>query len=86
MFEGEMLIIQPKKGDQTDKERIFLKDYSLRKRLPTKKHGEDHKTKKKDNSKTKLQCLEVNIEDPVCLSEWQNVSEVLNHKQGLVWL
>jgi hypothetical protein len=40
MFEGEMLIIQPKKGDQEDKEKIIYKDYSLRKRLPTRNSGE----------------------------------------------
>ncbi len=53
MFEGEMLIIQPKKGDQEDKTKIIYKDYSLRKRMPT-RNSDKPKSKKKDNSKTKL--------------------------------
>ena len=53
MFEGEMLIIQPKKGDQEDKAKIIYKDYSLRKRLPT-RNPDKTRSKKKDNSKTKL--------------------------------
>ena len=53
MFEGEMLLIQPKKGDQEDKAKIIYKDYSLRKRLPT-RNPDKTKSKKKDNSKTKL--------------------------------
>lgn len=69
MFEGEMLIIQPKKDDQEDKAKIIYKDYSLRKRLPT-RNPDKTKSKKKDNSKTKLQCLEINLSDPVCLAEW----------------
>jgi hypothetical protein len=78
MYEGEMLIIQPKKGDQEDKEKIIYKDYSLRKRFTTRNLVENTKSKKKDNSKTKLQCLEIDLADPICLAEWQNIAEVLN--------
>lgn len=35
MAEGEMLIIQPKKEDQKERDLIVYRDYSLRKRLPT---------------------------------------------------
>jgi len=70
MYEGEMLIIQPKKGDQEDKEKIIYKDYSLRKRFTTRNLVENTKSKKKDNSKTKLQCLEIDLADPICLAEW----------------
>lgn len=33
-FEGEMILCQPKKDDQNDKDVIVFRDYSLRKRLP----------------------------------------------------
>lgn len=55
MFEGEMLIIQPHKSDQVDSDKIAIKDFSLRKRIPTQKANETLKFKqKKDNSTTKL--------------------------------
>ncbi len=52
MFEGEMLIIQPKKDDQVDKTKIILRDYSLRKRMIN--SGKEEDKKKKDKEKTKL--------------------------------
>ena len=33
-LEGEMLVLQPKKEDQTDKDWVTYRDYSLRKRMP----------------------------------------------------
>lgn len=33
-FEGEMILAQPKKEDQDDKDLIILRDYSLRNRIP----------------------------------------------------
>lgn len=35
-IEGEMLMFQPLKSDQDDNEVIIYRDYSLRKRIPTK--------------------------------------------------
>ena len=34
-LEGEMILFQPLKSDQYDKDIIFYRDYSLRKRIPT---------------------------------------------------
>lgn len=90
-FEGELLILQPKKADQdSDSDEIVYRDYSLKKRLPTKEKstvGESKiKSKKSKESETsKLACLEIVIEDPINHIEWQNLAEVLNMSQGLGW-
>jgi len=34
-LEGELLIFQPKKDDQSEEDLIVYRDYSLRKRCPT---------------------------------------------------
>jgi hypothetical protein len=50
-FQGEMLLTQPKKEDQDDKDWIVYRDYSLRKRLPNREcivsTGDKIKDKKK---------------------------------------
>lgn len=62
-FEGEMILAQPKKDDQDDKDVIIYRDYSLRKRLPNqeKPHisaAEKLKDKKKKETEmSKVQCL-----------------------------
>jgi len=52
-FEGELLIIQPKKSDQEEKGDLVHRDFSLRKRLAAKdKNNADSKIrerKKKEN-------------------------------------
>jgi len=73
-FEGEILLIQPKKEDQDkdDKDAIIYRDYSLRKRLPNRvkpaiSAGEKLKDKKKKETEmSKLQCLEISIDEPLC--------------------
>jgi len=83
-FEGEMLLMQPKKDDQDDKEIIVYRDYSLRKRLPNREKpiitaAEKLKDKKKKETEiSKLQCLEVSIDEPLCGVEWVNIAEVIN--------
>jgi hypothetical protein len=83
-------LAQPKKDDQDDKDWIICRDYSLRKRLPNREkfpHAADVKSKKKKESElSKLQCLEIALEEPLCGLEWQNLSEVINHTKGLAWL
>jgi len=54
-LEGEMLLLQPKKEDQNDKETVTYRDYSLRKRLPNREKptlsaAEKLKDKKKKDS------------------------------------
>ena len=67
-FEGEMLLVQPKKDDQGDKDEIICRDYSLRKRIPNRplpelSAAEKLKDKKKKESEiSKLQCLEVALD------------------------
>lgn len=54
-IEGEMLLLQPKKEDQADKELVTYRDYSLRKRMPNREKptlsaAEKLKDKKKKDS------------------------------------
>lgn len=90
-FEGEMILVQPKKDDQEDKDLIVYRDYSLRKRLPNREKptisaAEKLKDKKKKETEmSKLQCLEITIDEPLCGVEWVNIAEVINHVKGLAW-
>ena len=55
-IEGEMLLVQPKKDDQQEKDIVVVRDYSLRKRLPTqeaKQAGLTDTFGKKDKNKKK---------------------------------
>lgn len=91
-LEGEMLLIQPKKDDQADKDHfVTYRDYSLRKRMPNREKptisaAEKLKDKKKKESEiSKLQCLEVAIDEPLQNVEWINIAEVMNQSGGLAW-
>lgn len=70
-------------------ENIVFRDYSLRKRNPTKSGSDDDKNskdkKKKDKEESKLSCLEISIDEPINQLEWQNLAEVINMCQGLGW-
>lgn len=90
-IEGEMLLVQPKKEDQVDKDQVVYRDYSLRKRLPA---GEKpiasaadklKEKKKKESEISKLQCLEIAIDDPLQSIEWVNIAEIMNQVGGLTW-
>lgn len=67
IIEGEMLLFQPQKQDQYDKELIIYRDYSLRKRIPTKiktkklSNYMQKKLEEQDNEVTKLQSLEIDL-------------------------
>jgi hypothetical protein len=56
----------------------------LRKRLPNREKpiisaAEKLKDKKKKETEiSKLQCLEVGIDEPLCGVEWVNIAEVIN--------
>ena len=70
----------------------MYRDYSLRKRLPNREKLQSAADKlkvgdkkKKDTEVSKLQCLEVAIEDPICNVEWVNIAEIINHVKGLCW-
>lgn len=92
IVEGEMIILQPKKEDQKERDLIVYRDYSLRKRLCTKeKVREDFFTRKEkgesneDVTLSKLQCLEIDNDSPLAMVEWKNLAEVVNEVQGLAW-
>lgn len=99
--EGQMMIFLPKKADQKESDIIMYRDYSLRKRLETsikapeskvdkliaKTRQEDKKKDKKDKSQydQKLQCLEIDICNPLAEIEWKNFAEVIDEVEGLGW-
>ena len=98
--EGQMMIFLPKKGDQREKDEIMYRDYSLRKRLETSikapetrmadqisklKNKDDKKSKKEKNVEQKLQCLEVDITNPLSETEWTCFAEVISEVKGLGW-
>lgn len=95
IIEGEMLILQPKKEDQKERDLIVYRDYSLRKRLATKEKAskDDFFTRKEkgeqssvsDENVSKLQCLEIDLEQPLATVEWKNMAEVVNEVMGLSW-
>ena len=94
------MIFLPKKGDQREKDEIMYRDYSLRKRLETSikapetrmadqisklKNKDDKKSKKEKNVEQKLQCLEVDITNPLSETEWTCFAEVISEVKGLGW-
>ena len=77
---------------------IVCRDYSLRKRLETTPDAKSAPIGKKKNNllgrekdadqepeEPKLQCLQVDITDPLSKDEWQNFLEVINATNGLGW-
>ena len=89
---GEMLIFRPRKEDQTEKDSIIYRDYSLRKRLPTSEKTNlsvveqlNKKKKKSENDLQKLQSLEIDYDAPLSGAEWGNLAEVINEVKGLGW-
>ena len=81
LIEGQMICFQPKKEDQKVKEAIIYRDYSLRKRLETqqkpdlesfgKKVKYAKESSKGDEVDAKLQCLEIDNENPLSSVEWK---------------
>ena len=71
LLEGEMVMFQPVKQDQYDKQLIIYRDYSLRKRIPTKPRPkklssyQQKKLEKEDEEVTKLRSLEIDIKYPL---------------------
>ena len=75
-MDGEMLLFQQNNKDQTMKDVTVIRDYSLRKRYitPAKNEKKSPYQKKKemqeDLEKTKLQRLEIDIENPLSTIDW----------------
>jgi hypothetical protein len=66
------------------------RDYSLRKRIPTKENVTGGSLKKKISKQdldveARLQCLEIDNENPLSNFEWRNLSNVVNEVKGLGW-
>ena len=88
--EGELLIFQPKKDDQSEEDLIVYRDYSLRKRCatadkPATSMSSLKKKKPVEEPECKLQCLEIDLENPLSNIEWRNLAAVLNEVKGLCW-
>lgn len=80
IIEGEMLIFATRKADQDVKDLITYRDYSLRKRLPTKEKKTDSmgQPKKSTENDNWLQCLEIDLKMPMSKVDWRNFADVLN--------
>lgn len=82
---------EEKENNQDNKNCIVYKDYSLRKRIPTEPKParitayQKKKMMDDDQEKTKLQCLEIDIESPLSTIDWTNFSLVINEIQGMGW-
>lgn len=88
-IEGEMLVFQPKKDDQSEEDLIVYRDYSLRKRIPTEEKKASSLSKKKQPKEAeveaRLQCLEIDNDNPLSVVEWRNLSTVLKEIRGIGW-
>lgn len=91
-LEGEMLLFQIRAEEQEDKECIIYNDYSLRKRITTEPKParmsayQKKQMMEEDQERTKLQCLEVDLESPLSTIDWQNFSLVINEIKGMGWI
>ncbi len=82
---------EEKENSNENKNCIVYKDYSLRKRIPTEPKParitayQKKKMMDDDQEKTKLQCLEIDLEAPLSTIDWANFSLVINEIQGMGW-
>ena len=92
-MEGELLLFQANLEDQAGENTVY-RDYSLIKRKQTlsggKNVGNSPLVKKKMNDddveKTKIQCSEINIADPLSTIDWQNMADIIREIQALAWV
>ena len=95
VLEGEMLLFQYNPDDQSpETEGIVYRDYSLRKRmkaeLKTKNIVSSAMAKKKqleeDSEKTKIQCLDINVAEPLSTIDWHHMSEIIKEISAMSWI
>lgn len=89
---GEDNKAKAQKKRQKDGPELVYRDYSLRKRHFTmaKKPGSKSALAKKaeleaDQTKTKLQCLEVDLESPLSSIDWNYIALTITEIDALVW-
>jgi len=92
LVDGEMILFQPLKQDQYDKSLFVFRDYSLKKRMPTRGQGrklttyQQKQLEKEDEEISKLRALEIDISHPLSYIDWTNFAEVITEVQGLGWV
>lgn len=64
---------------------IVYRDYSLRKRIPTEERKKSSKKSTKTESDARLQCLEIDNNEPLSAKEWESMSFVLSEAKGIAW-
>ena len=92
-MEGELLLFQANLEDQSGENTVY-RDYSLVKRKQTPSGGKNvvssplvkKKMNEDDAEKTKIQCLEINIADPLSTIDWQNMADIIREIQALAWV
>ena len=84
LVEGEMILFQPLKQDQYDKNLYVYRDYSLKKRIHTRGQGrklttyQQKQQEKDDEENTKLRALEIDLASPLSYIDWANFAEVIS--------
>ena len=92
IMEGEMILFQTLKQDQYDKQLLVYRDYSLRKRIPTRATNkkltsyQQKQQEKEDEESTKLRSLETDLFSPLSYIDWKNFADVISEVQGLGWV
>lgn len=86
-----MLIYQVNDEDKPKEGTMTYRDFSLRKRIPTAvtkftSQAVKEKQMKAENTHTKLQCLEVNTENPLSSLDWNQISSIILETQALTWV
>ena len=93
-LEGETLLFQLNPEDVVEKESetMIYRDYSLRKRnsttpLPkTMSAVQKKKMMEDDETKTRLQCLEVDIAQPLSSIDWNNLITIITEVSAMGWI
>lgn len=94
-LEGEMLLFQYNPDDQSPEiDGIVYRDYSLRKRLKsepkTKTLVSSAVAKKKameeDAEKTKVQCLDINLAEPLSTLDWHHMAAITKEIGAMAWI
>jgi U3 small nucleolar ribonucleoprotein component len=89
-MDGELLLFQPRSDDQEDSQSIVYRDYSLRKRMKPNKNEKKSAFQKQqalvdESEKTKLQCLDIDIESPLSRIDWQVWGNIIEQTKGFGW-
>lgn len=92
-LEGELLIYQyPEPASLNNSSHLLYKDFSLKKRMKTKIYSQKQlleRKKKMDEDNlviSKLNCLEIDVKEPLSTADWENMSLIVSEINALAWV